>query len=163
MESTYGNRVHTSPTDSVDELKKAILETLERGGNGVIPTFALERAQDLLYFLRELEEQRALPRYLSVFSEGTLARRIMDGQNPVHIYGEEVRVAARVYTIGGFSAHADQQELLNWHQRCGTPAITFLVHGEEAGRAALAQVLRGQGLRVEAPALHERYRMGASD
>lgn len=256
MESTYGNRAHKSLADSVVELKEAILDTLERGGNIVIPTFALERAQDLLYFLRELEEQRALPRYLSVFldspmaisatevfrrhpedcnpetlhlfqngkdpftvpglhftrntdesksinhlrggavimagsgmatggrvlhhlrnnlwrkessvvfvgyaSEGTLARRIIDSQNPVHIYGEEVRVAARVYTIGGFSAHADQQELLDWYRGSGTPAITFLVHGEETGRAALAQVLRGQGLRVEAPALHDQYRIGAS-
>ncbi len=257
LESTYGNRAHPSLAASVVELKEAILDTLERGGNVVIPTFALERAQDLLYYLRELEEQRELPRYLSVFldspmaisatevfrrhpencnpetrhlfqdgndpfsvsglhftrdtaesisinhlrsgavimagsgmatggrvlhhlrynlwrkessvvfvgyaSEGTLARRIIDGQNPVHIYGEEVRVAARIYTIDGFSAHADQQELLDWYCDSGTPAITFLVHGEEAGRTALAQVLRGQGLRVEAPALHDQYRIGASD
>jgi metallo-beta-lactamase family protein len=253
MESTYGNRAHKSLASSVVELKEAILDTLERGGNVVIPTFALERAQDLLYFLRELEEQRELPRYLSVFldspmaisateifrrhpeyfnpetlhlfqngkdpffvpglhftrdaeesksinhlrggavimagsgmatggrvlhhlrnnlwrkessvvfvgyaSQGTLARRIIDGQKDVRIFGEEVRVAAQVYTIGGFSAHADQQELLEWYRGSGTPAITFLVHGEETGRAALAQVLRGQGLRVEEPTMHDSYRI----
>jgi metallo-beta-lactamase family protein len=251
MESTYGDRAHKSLGDSVEELKEAILDTLERGGNVVIPTFALERAQDLLYFLRELEEKKELPRYLSVFldspmaisatevfrrhpeyfnpetsylfhngkdpfsvpglhftrdtsesksinhirggavimagsgmatggrvlhhlqynlwrkessvvivgyaSEGTLARRIIDGQKVVHIFGEEVRVAARIYTIGGFSAHADQQELLDWHSSSGTPAITFLVHGEEAGRAALAKALGERGLRVEEPAMHASY------
>ncbi len=251
MESTYGNRAHKSLADSVVELKEAILDTLERGGNVIIPTFALERAQDLLYFLRELEDQRELPRYLSVFldspmaisatevfrrhpeyfnpetlhlfedgkdpftvpglhftrdtdesksinhlrggavimagsgmatggrvlhhlrnnlwrkessvvfvgyaSEGTLARRIIDGEKEVRIFGEEVRVAAKVYTIGGFSAHADQQELLDWYRGSGTPAITFLVHGEETGRATLAQALREQGRRVEAPAMHDSY------
>lgn len=71
-------------------------------------------------------------------------------------------MAARVYTIAGFSAWAEKQELLDWYQSCGTPAITFLVPGEEAGHAAMAQVLRAQSLRVESPALHYRYLIEAS-
>ena len=53
METTYGNRLHKSIGSSVDELFGAIAETFKRGGNVIIPTFAVERAQELLYFLSE--------------------------------------------------------------------------------------------------------------
>jgi metallo-beta-lactamase family protein len=61
---------------------------------------------------------------------GTPARRIIDGAKQVRIFGEEVPVRARVYTINGFSAHADQAELLTWQKQTGERR-TFLVHGEE--------------------------------
>ena len=51
METTYGDRLHKGLGPSIDELYAAITETFKRGGNVVIPTFALERAQELLYFL----------------------------------------------------------------------------------------------------------------
>jgi metallo-beta-lactamase family protein len=95
--------------------------------------------------------------FVGYAAEGTLARRIIDGQRYVNIFGEEVRVAARVYTIGGFSAHADQQELLTWHRTSGTPVTTFLVHGEDAQRATLAQALQRLGFRVERPGLHASF------
>lgn len=248
MESTYGDRPHKSREESVAELKEAIAETLARGGNVVIPTFALERAQELLYYLRNLVEHGELPKSLSVFLDspmaisatelfrrhpeainaslramlaagrdpfqlpglhytresaasmainqipsgavilagsgmasggrvlhhlrhqlwrkecsvvfvgyaaaGTLARQIIDGQKIVRIFGEEVSVAAHIYTIGGFSAHADQNELLGWYHSSGAPMKTFLVHGEEQSRRALATVLEGQGHSVELPELH---------
>jgi metallo-beta-lactamase family protein len=47
-------------------------------------------------------------------AKGTLGRRIIDGAKVVHIFGEEIAVKARVYTLGGFSAHADQRGLLEW-------------------------------------------------
>src|SRR5690349_19025854 len=73
MECTYGDRVHKGVGPSLQGLKTAMLETLERGGNVVIPTIALERAQDILYFLRELIERSELPRHLSVFLDSPMA------------------------------------------------------------------------------------------
>ena len=51
METTYGDRLHKQLGPSIDEFYAAITETFKRGGNVIIPTFALERAQELLYFL----------------------------------------------------------------------------------------------------------------
>jgi len=249
MESTYGNRCHKPVTTSVEELYQGILDTLERGGNVIIPTFALERAQEILYFLREGIEQKKIPRYLPVFldspmaisateifrrhpecydretcalfregrdpfglpelhftretaesmrlnqinagavimagsgmctggrvrhhlkhnlarpessvifvgyaARGTLARAIIDGAKTVHIFGREIPVNASISTIGGFSAHADQKELLAWHRHTGKARKTFLVHGENAALTTLAERL--QPSPVEIPRLHQIY------
>jgi len=61
---------------------------------------------------------------------GTLARRIIDGAKEVTIFGENIPVRARIYTINGFSAHADEAELLTWQKQTSAKR-TFLVHGEE--------------------------------
>jgi metallo-beta-lactamase family protein len=61
---------------------------------------------------------------------GTLARQIIDGVKQVNIFGEDIPVRARIYTINGFSAHADQAELLAWQKQTSAKR-TFLVHGEE--------------------------------
>ena len=249
METTYGDRLHKQLKPSVEELYDAINTTLKRGGNVLIPSFALERAQEILYHLREGVEQGALPQSMQVFldspmaisatqifsrhpecfdeetfqifssgkdpfalpglrftretaesmainnfrggaviiagsgmctggrirhhlkhnlwrketsvvfvgfaAQGTLARRIIDGEETVRIFGDEISVRARIHTIGGFSAHADQQELLAWHRQTGRPATTFLVHGEEKIMATFAGLL--SGTRVEMPDLHQVY------
>ena len=72
---------------------------------------------------------------------GGLARRIVDGATRVHIFGDEIPVHAAVHTIGGFSAHADQDELLEWHKKIGGVERTFLVHGEEDVMASFATKL----------------------
>jgi metallo-beta-lactamase family protein len=61
---------------------------------------------------------------------GTLARHIIDGAKLVTIFGENIPVKARIYTINGFSAHADEAELLTWQKQTSAKR-TFLVHGEE--------------------------------
>jgi metallo-beta-lactamase family protein len=61
---------------------------------------------------------------------GTLARHIIDGDKQVNIFGENIPVRARIYMINGFSAHADQAELLAWQKQTSAKR-TFLVHGEE--------------------------------
>ncbi len=73
MESTYGNRLHKVLVPSIEELYEAVETTLERGGNIVIPTFALERAQEILYYLREGIEKKQLRHYMSVFLDSPLA------------------------------------------------------------------------------------------
>ncbi len=56
MESTYGDRNHTEVWSYTDELAEIIDETLGRGGNVVIPSFAVGRTQELLYFIREIKD-----------------------------------------------------------------------------------------------------------
>ncbi len=79
-------------------------------------------------------------------AEGSLGRRLVDGDKQVRLLGEDVSVRASVHTLGGFSAHADQKALLDWargYQK--VPARTFVVHGEPAASQALATALRGLG------------------
>ncbi|MDE2121392.1 MAG: MBL fold metallo-hydrolase [Betaproteobacteria bacterium] len=249
METTYGDRDHRDWEESVDELLQAVADTHARGGNVIIPSFALERAQEVLYALAHGIEIGRLPRHLAVFldspmaisateiflrypgclrpqfaqrlhgddpltlpglrmtrdtaesmaintirggavimagsgmctggrvrhhlkhnlpreqssvvfvgfaSQGTLARRIIDGARSVQIFGEEVPVRARVHTINGFSAHADRDELLEWHRATGA-ARTFLVHGEQEVMRKFASVL--EGTEVVMPALHEEHEL----
>ena len=248
METTYGDRLHKPPGPSIDELFEAITETFRRGGNVIIPTFAVERAQELLYFLndgiakgrlakstqvfldspmaisateifrrhpecfepataklfedghdpfglpglhftREAAESVALNNigggaiimagsgmctggrvrhhlqhnlgrdksaivFVGYAAAGTLARRIIDGAKQVRIFGEEIPVKARIYTINGFSAHADQAELLAWQKQTGA-SRTFLVHGEEDCMTKFAAHL--EGTQVEMPTPNQSF------
>lgn len=64
MESTYGDRLHTKERPNyVDELTKILQETFDRGGNVVIPSFAVGRTQEILYFLRKIKEEHKIERH----------------------------------------------------------------------------------------------------
>ncbi|MFO1407562.1 MAG: MBL fold metallo-hydrolase [Steroidobacteraceae bacterium] len=79
---------------------------------------------------------------------GTLGRAIVDGARGVRIGGSPVVVRAEVHTLGGFSAHGDQADLLRWYAGVrGTPPV-WLVHGEPSSSAALAQALERAGART---------------
>jgi len=252
METTYGNRQHKQLKPSVDELYDAINKTIDRGGNVIIPAFALERAQEALYYLSAGKEQGILPRFLQIFldspmaisatqifkrhkecydhqitelfdtgrdpfkfdglhftretadsmainkisggaviiagsgmctggrvrhhlkhnlglerssivfigyaARGTLARILIDGAKSVNIFGDSYAVRAQIHTIGGFSAHADQAELLKWHQHTGNPETTFLVHGEKESMLAFSNLLRDTTV-VEMPELHQSFEL----
>jgi metallo-beta-lactamase family protein len=73
METTYGDRLHKPFLPSVEELYATIADIFGRGGNVVIPTFALERAQELLFFLRAGVEKNRLPRSTQVFLDSPMA------------------------------------------------------------------------------------------
>lgn len=73
MESTYGDRNHKSHADSIAEFRQAVQTTLARGGNVIIPTFALERAQDLLYNLRDMMDAKLLAPQTPVFLDSPMA------------------------------------------------------------------------------------------
>ncbi len=73
METTYGDRLHKPLAPSIDELLQAVADTFQRGGNVVIPTFALERAQELLYYLRQGVDSGRLPRLTQVFLDSPMA------------------------------------------------------------------------------------------
>jgi len=72
MESTYGNRDHDSSQDIDYKLSKVINETIKIGGNIVIPTFAIERAQELLYHFSFLARERRIP-YIVTFLDSPMA------------------------------------------------------------------------------------------
>ncbi|MFO1026422.1 MAG: MBL fold metallo-hydrolase [Acetobacteraceae bacterium] len=249
METTYGDRCHRPYADSIAEFYEAIQDTFSRGGNVIIPTFALERAQEILFAIRQGIADGKLQRSVQVFldspmaisateifrrhsecwgpelaeqfghgrdpfavpglhvvrdtsesmainrivggaiimagsgmctggrvrhhlkhnlyrpdagivfvgfaSQGTLARRIIDGARSVDLFGEEIPVRARIHTINGFSAHADQAELLAWRQSVSGAGTTFLVHGEADAMAKFAALVP-EG-RVEMPGLHQTF------
>jgi metallo-beta-lactamase family protein len=75
-------------------------------------------------------------------AEGTLGRRLVDGAELVRLFGQEIRVRADIYTIGGLSAHADQAALLGWlgHFR-HPPRQTYVVHGEAATAALFSDLI----------------------
>ena len=85
---------------------------------------------------------------------GTLGRRLVDGARSVRLFGDTVPVRARIHTLGGLSAHADQGALLAWLRGFRRPpSRTFVVHGEESAALAFAgAVTAGLGWEVAVPA-----------
>jgi metallo-beta-lactamase family protein len=73
IETTYGDRLHKPIAPSIAELYQAIGETFQRGGNVVVPTFAVERAQELLFVLRQGREQNRLPPAMQVYLDSPMA------------------------------------------------------------------------------------------
>ncbi len=225
MESTYGDRLHKSKEKTHRELLNAIKDAIKNHGKVIIPAFAVERTQELIYilsrfyhegllseipiyidsplaisatevfrnntqflndqthvllgrgdhplilptlsFARTTEESRAIngkegpaiiiaasgmcdagrikyhlqtnlwrPEAHVVFvgyqAKGTPGRQIIDGSQKIKIFGEEIAVKAQIHTLGGFSAHADQKELLEWLGNFTNPRLKiFVVHGDE--------------------------------
>jgi len=106
--------------------------------------------------VHHLKHNLARPECDIVFSgfqaQGTLGRAIVERREYVRIQGSPVKVAARVHTLGGFSAHGDQHDLLRWYGAIpGRPPV-WLVHGEPAAAAGLRDALRRDGVRAEVAA-----------
>jgi metallo-beta-lactamase family protein len=75
VESTYGDRVHQGPEDTKKLIAEVINSTINAGGNIVVPSFALERSQELLYYINELRLENAIPQF-PVFLDSPMASRI---------------------------------------------------------------------------------------
>ncbi len=84
--------------------------------------------------------------------QGTLGRRLVDGARSLSIMGGEIAVQAEIHTLGGFSAHAGQTQLMQWAQSL-SGARVYLVHGEIEAMEALKTQLAGLDRRVEIPAV----------
>ncbi|HWR40585.1 MAG TPA: MBL fold metallo-hydrolase [Patescibacteria group bacterium] len=235
VESTYGNRSH-APEDPVELLGQYVRETVKKGGNVIIPAFAVGRTQTLLYHLHNLLEAGKIPDIpviidsplaisaTSVFTrniqeydqeafqmmfemhdnpltlpqlrvtktaeesrelnkldqpaiiisasgmadagrilhhlkhnlwrpestvlfagyqaQGSLGRRLVEGAKKVKIMGEEISVKATIHNMEGFSAHADQRQLLEWLEHIKEkPANVFIVHGEPEMSEPFARLL----------------------
>jgi metallo-beta-lactamase family protein len=250
MEGTYGNRNHRSMDDTVEQLATVLHETWERGGNVMIPSFAVGRAQEILYHLGCLyhdgrldnwqvfldspmaievtqvydhwlhimdsedvrcltdvgreslvsflptlkltnssEDSMAINKikqgaiiiagsgmctggrirhhfkhriwrdnntilFIGFQARGTLGRLLVDGMEKIRLFGDEYVVRARIETLGGFSAHAGQSELIDWAKQFTTDPRLILIHGEAQALEALSQKLWDEhGIRSEIPAL----------
>ncbi len=89
-------------------------------------------------------------------AQGTLGRRIVDGAKTVRIFREPYAVRARIFTVGGLSAHADQAALLGWLGNFRRPPRqTWVVHGEALAAGALLGEIRRKGWRAQIPAAHQ--------
>ncbi|MDD4766409.1 MAG: MBL fold metallo-hydrolase [Desulfotomaculaceae bacterium] len=248
MESTYGARLHNSE-EEIESLHGIIWETYNKGGNLVIPAFAVERTQDLLFHLYLLMKEKRMPdmpiyidsplataatevfwRHHDFFdeeaaclihkgedphqipgieftktaeeskllnqadrtiiisasgmceagrirhhlkynlwrpestvlfvgyqAEGSLGRQILDGQETVRIFGDDIAVKADIKLIEGYSSHADQAGLVEWVNNFRKPLREiFVVHGEPEAATALADLLRAEhGLQVTVPVLDQ--------
>jgi len=221
IESTYADRKHKSFSQSKDEFKNAIIQTLKNKGNVIIPAFAIEKAQLLLCLLKEMNEEKTLPKFAKVYldspmankvtkiykkwnillnnnckkfknhpfefpqlkiiknkkeskkinnikngaiiiagsgmcnggrilhhlkhritnpknsiifvgyqAKGTLGRKIIDGAKFITIFNKKISIRSKIYTINGFSAHADQKELIEWMKKFKKLNKIFLIHGE---------------------------------
>jgi metallo-beta-lactamase family protein len=75
-------------------------------------------------------------------SQGTLGRRLVDGEKTVRIFNEEISVNAQRHTIGGLSAHADELGLLEWYGHIENNPAVALVHGEDEARVAMKAALQ---------------------
>ena len=237
IESTYGDRLHRTFEESKAEFLEAIRYAVSHNEKVIIPAFALERTQEVLYLLGEFSRSGKLPdipvyldsplaiKATKIFrknkkyydeaarvivkqgfdpfampnlrlaptveesikinkqqgsaivisangmctagrikhhlkhnlgrpgasiiivgfqAQGTTGRQIVDGAKTVTIFGEKVPVKAKVYTIGGFSAHADQADLLAWvgHFAKKSKPRCFVIHGETTASEALANAIR---------------------
>ena len=250
LESTYGNRLHRSLEESKAELLEAIQYAVSHREKVMIPAFAVERTQEILYILGEFQRAGRLPkipifvdsplaikateifrknktsydgeaqaivdqgfdpfnmpnlRYTASTEEsrainetkgsaiilagngmctagrirhhlkhnlwrpgtslvivgfqaqGSTGRQIVDGAKQVRLFGETVSVKAKVFTIGGFSAHADQNDLLEWAGHFESNPKVFLVHGEPSASESLAAKIKERlGLDVYIPKWQER-------
>ncbi|MFZ7111602.1 MAG: MBL fold metallo-hydrolase RNA specificity domain-containing protein [Desulfatiglandales bacterium] len=250
LESTYGNRLHRSFEASKAELLEAIEYATSRGEKTMIPAFAVERTQEILYVLGQFHRQGRLPdipifldsplaiKATRIFrdnkeyydedalaivndgfdpfdmpnlhftettqesiainktsgpaiviagsgmcnagrikhhlkhnlwregsslvicgfqAQGTTGRRIVDGAKFVKIFGENVAAKAKVFTIGGFSAHADQRDLLEWVGHFESDPKIFLVHGESTASEVLAKKIEEvYGMKAHIPRWKER-------
>lgn len=91
--------------------------------------------------------------FIGYQGEGTLGRKILDGEETVEILDETIKVASRILRIEGFSGHADETQLLNWLSSMKGVKKVFLNHGEELAVDALSLAIRSKlDLEVHAPA-----------
>jgi metallo-beta-lactamase family protein len=77
-------------------------------------------------------------------ARGTTGRALVDGAKEIRLWGESIRVAAKIHTIGGLSAHADQTGLLNWYKQFQDKPAVVLVHGEASAKQTFAELLHSQ-------------------
>lgn len=256
IESAYGSRIHEDKIERREILESVITETISRGGTLLVPSFAMERTQELLYELNELmnhnriphvpvfvdsplatnltevykkypnyfnkravyliesgddifnfpnlkftktvdesksinnvigpkviiagsgmsnggrilhHEQRYLPDLRSAILfigyqvEGTLGRKILDGQKEVSIFGQVIPVNCQVRAIGGYSAHADQNMLTEWTKSAaegGKLKNVFIVQGEEDSADALAaRIKKDIGVPTTVPTQNESFEL----
>jgi metallo-beta-lactamase family protein len=120
-----------------------------------------ESGRILHHLAHGIGDHRNLILIVGFQAEHTLGRRIESGQEAVRILGQEYQRRAEVETIGGYSAHADRDELRGWVRSLGGPVRrAFVVHGEPGSLEAMAAILREEGVRdVQVPKHGESFEL----
>lgn len=146
-------------TRDVAESKKL---NLMNGPAVIIAASGMAESGRILHHLANgIGDHKNVVLFVGYQGDSTLGRRIQDGAKVVKIFGEEMPVRASVETIGGYSAHADRDELRAWVRRMQGPIHrAFVVHGEPDATLAMAQLLREEGIRtVDIPRLGESFEL----
>ncbi len=130
-------------TQSVDESKALNVSTDPKI---IISASGMCEAGRIRHHLKHnLWRNNASVIFVGYQADGTLGRRLKDGEKEVKILGEEIKVNANIYSIEGFSGHGDRDDLLAWLKELKTkPKKTFIVHGEEDSREAFADTIEKQ-------------------
>jgi metallo-beta-lactamase family protein len=117
-----------------------------RGGAIVIAGSGMANGGRVLHHLKHnLERPECHVVIVGFQARGTLGRQLVDRVSQVRIHGRQLRVAAQIHTLGGLSAHGDQEQLLRWYDNFKDRPPVFLVHGELPAAEALAVKLRERG------------------
>jgi metallo-beta-lactamase family protein len=173
------NRIYAQNTEIFDAEARAMLDSgeLQRGLQTVRPCASADESRALntvagpclimagsgmcsggriLHHLRHnLDRPETAVLMVGYQSPGSLGRRLVDGEKSVTIFGEKVPVRASIHTLGGFSAHAGQDDLVQWFASMA-PARPQLVlaHGEARARETLARRIESEhGIRARCPDL----------
>jgi metallo-beta-lactamase family protein len=131
-----------------------------KGGAVVISASGMADAGRIKHHLKHnLWRPESTILFIGYQAQGTLGRRILDGEKKVRIHGEEVAVKADIVKIEGFSAHADQKGLIEWVNAFKEkPKEIFLVHGEEAALDNLQRVIASDiGIQAIIPEVGSQY------
>jgi metallo-beta-lactamase family protein len=128
----------------------------------IISASGMAEAGRILHHLKNnVEDPRNTILIVGWQAPNTLGRRIVEKQPRLRILGEEYKLNAQVVVINGFSAHADQGELLTWTKHFRKRADQcFIVHGEEESSFALAQGMEEQGYQnMTVPQLGQSFKI----
>jgi len=109
--------------------------------------------------MRYLPDPKSAILFIGYQVNGSLGRRILNGEKWVKIFGEEISVKCKVKSIAGYSAHADQRQLLDWLRPMRLSAKkVFIVQGEEENMSVLAQKIQDElALEAVIPSIGEEY------
>ncbi len=86
-------------------------------------------------------------------ARGTPGRALVDGATMFRLGGDEIAVKAKIHTLGGFSAHASQSQLIDWVEGFKRKPEIYLVHGEPEAKGVLGEKLSERGCKVTVPAM----------
>ena len=146
-------------TRDVEESKKLNQLT---GPAVIIAASGMCEAGRILHHLAHgLGDHKNAVLFVGFQADHTLGFKIQRGDTEVKVYGDMLPVRAETVTIGGYSAHADRTELRKWVRGLGGPINrAFVVHGENAARDAMAELLRAEGvLEVVLPTQGQSFRL----
>jgi metallo-beta-lactamase family protein len=153
----YPLQTHSMLTASSREESKKLND--EKGARIIISASGMMTGGRVLHHaLRVLPDADATIVFVGYQAAGTTGRRILDGEREVKILVQMVPVRCHIERIGGFSAHADWQEVLRWLAALpSAPRRTFLTHGEPDAANAMAEHIKERfGWTVEVPQYGER-------